>query len=71
MLDDRTYLYKDKDGDHVEVELTGRTASEKLPAIGSAKARENKLVQIKPVDLENGTWKRFVSESKLLTIDEE
>lgn len=68
MSNDLTYVYHYKD-EHVEVELTGRTASKTIPAVGSTKERKDTLVEISPKAMEDGRWKRFVRKTELLEIE--
>jgi len=68
MSNESTYVYHYKD-EHVEVELTGRSASKTIPSAGSAPERKDTLVEITPVAIEDGRWKRFVREGELLAIE--
>ena len=70
MSNELTYVYHYKD-EHVEVELTGRSASKTIPAVGSTKARKDILVEITPKAMEDGRWKRFVRQTELLEIEED
>lgn len=68
--DATTYVYHHKD-EHVEVSLTGRTAAKNIPSVGTAPERTDTLVEITPVQMEDGRWKRFVRETDLLEIADE
>ena len=70
MTEEKTFVYAHKD-EHIEVVLTGRTASKTLPSVGTAPARKDMLVEIKPLNIEDGRWARFVRETDLLEIGDE
>lgn len=57
----KTYVLND-----TEVRLTGRTA--KKPGIGG---KETELVEVTPVDEDNGTWKKWVPMKTLFEINQE
>lgn len=67
MSEEVTYVYPHKD-EHVEVKLTGRTATKSIPGVGSTAARKDTLVEITPLNIEDGRWKRFVRKNELLEI---
>ena len=68
MADD-TYVYHYKD-EHVEVKMTGRNATKTIAAVGPTPERKDKLLEITPVNIEDGRWKRFVRKSELLIVEE-
>ena len=70
ITENASYVYHYKD-EHVEVKITGRTATKTIPAVGVAKERKDVLYEIQPVELEDGRWKRFVRESDLIVIESE
>jgi len=57
--------------ENTEVVLTGRRAERELPARGRrGKASVSELVEIKPKDTEDGSWKKFVKMTDLYKIVE-
>lgn len=60
MTKEVTYVHSD-----VEVKKTGRQASRPLPG-----GKEMILVEVTPINDYDGTWKKFVNPSSLLTITE-
>jgi len=70
MSTEETYICVHKD-EHIEVEMTGRTAKKTIPAIGGKPARDDILVEITPVNMEDGRWKKFLRKTELLTIEGE
>jgi len=69
--EEKTYLFKNESGEHIEVVLTGRTAKDKLKAVGTAQERTINLVQITPVEIDDGRWKKFVRKELLIEVDVE
>ncbi len=59
-----TYVYEGQ-----EVRQTGRTASRKINLPGG-KVRESLLVEITPVDVDDG-WKKWVAPEQLFTVTAE
>lgn len=58
-----TYAY-----DNVEVCLTGRVAEKIIPAAGRAAERVDQLVEVKPINDEDGSWTKFVRMTDLYEI---
>ena len=58
--DDKTYVV-----DSTEVKLTGRTA--RKPGVSGSTLE---LIEITPVDEDQGTWKKWVPRQSLFVIDE-
>ena len=69
-VDNITYIYAHTDG-HIEVELTGRKSKRNLEAIGTAPSRDDYLVEIKPVKIQDGRWTKFVRYLELSEIFED
>jgi len=67
-MPDETYVYHFKD-EHVEVKLTGRTATKTIAAVGPTPERKDKLLEITPVNIEDGRWKRFARKNELLIVE--
>jgi len=56
----KTFVHND-----AEIKLTGRVARRKGPG-----GKEMELVEITPIDEDNGTWKKWVPQSSLFEIQE-
>jgi hypothetical protein len=70
-LETAKYVY-----DEIEVVLTGRRALKQNPTSRRTTHATNRatsivLVEITPVDIEQGSWKKWVKETDLFTIMEE
>lgn len=54
----------------IEVTLTGKTATRKIPARGRAPERADTLYEITPADKESGSWTKWVRKDELYIINE-
>ena len=61
MTDETTFIYKDETTGHIEVKKTGRYSTTTIKGVGVNLDKERKLVEIEPVKLSDGRWKKFVS----------
>lgn len=68
MTETKTYVFSNVD-ENIEVRKTGRSASQKIPSIALNPAREEQLFEITPVKMEDGKWKKFVTEKQLYEIN--